>query len=63
VWFEEIPRKWYWKMDDEIEEVDEGIPEAEGLQINQFLYELEEDDEQFDHPLIHFSSPSSQDQP
>jgi hypothetical protein len=56
----------YDSTDDEIE-VEEDIPEAEELQINQFLYELEEDDQQFDHPLIHFSSPSSssssQDQP
>ncbi|PNY10055.1 protein cereblon [Trifolium pratense] len=54
------------ETDDEIEVEEGGIPETEELQIDQFLFE-EEDDEQFDHPLIHFSSPSSssssQDQP
>ncbi|GAU14261.1 hypothetical protein TSUD_308210 [Trifolium subterraneum] len=57
------------ETDDEIEvEEEEGIPETDELQIDQFLFEVEEeDDEQFHHSLDHFSSPSSysssQDQP
>lgn len=51
----------------EIEEGLEGAPEIEGFQIDQFLYEVEgeEEEEEFDHPFFHSpsTSPTSQDPP